>query len=125
MVVAGLEPMSLEPMSLELRKEPNMVQSQDPQPPNPPIQVYDSEAVQLFGYIRVSRVEVVPDQGGGDLVEVRADTDSDALWKSLRWHCRQDDAPKAGEVFQLLIVKPDYLVRGADAPQAPPEEEPE
>ncbi len=84
---------------------------QDPQPPS---QIYDPEAVQQFGYLRVSRVEVVPNQGGGDLVEVRAGTEDDGLWKSLRWRCRQGDAPKAGEVFQFLLVKPNYAVLGVE-----------
>ena len=94
-----------------------MAEQQDPQPP---VQIYDPEAVQLHGYLRVSRVEVVPDRGGGDLVEVRTEDCVNTPLKSLRWHCRQDDAPKAGEVFQLLLVKPDYAVRGAGDAQSPP-----
>ncbi len=94
------------------------------QDPQPPIQIYDPAAVQLFAYLRVSRVEVVTNQGGGDLVEVRAGTDNDALWKSIRWHCRQDDAPKAGEVFQFLLVKPDYTVLGVEVSSTPPGEPP-
>lgn len=76
-----------------------------------PTQIYDPKYVKLLGYLRISRVEVVPNQGAGDLVEVRAATNAEAngpLWRSLRWHCRQVDAPKAGEVFQLLIAAPTH-----------------
>ncbi len=96
-----------------------MVESQS-QDPKPPVQIYDTDAVQFDTYLRVSRVEVVPDQGGGDLVEVRTEENDDRLWKSLRWHCRQDDAPKAGEVFHLLLIKPNYAVMDESIEPQPP-----
>lgn len=98
---------------------------QDNQHPGTSIHTsYQPEDLLLSDHLRVDRVEVVPNQPG-DLVEVRAFAGgaSHHLWKSLHYHTRQDSAPKAGEVIEVLAIRVHHLVEQESTTPVPPPNE--
>lgn len=70
-----------------------------------PRSLYNPQDLLFDDYLRVEDVRVNLD-GGGNTVEVRAETLPDGVthWKSLRYHCLPEDAPRAHDVVRVVVV---------------------